>query len=153
LQLGDIAVHHDLSLLTPAAVLALWTIVILFWLAFKRFTAVAKMKGQLPPTPVGVRGPDVDVHLPDGAKWASHNYAHLLEQPTLFYALVLILFVGGGTNTINLWLAWGYTGLRIVHSLWQVTINTVPVRFAIFLASTLCLMGLAVHAVGLTLHG
>jgi hypothetical protein len=145
--------HHDLSLLTPAAVLALWTLLILFWMAFKRFSAIAKMKGQLPPTPVGVRGPEVDTLLPDGAKWASHNYVHLLEQPTIFYPIILILFVGGGTNALNVGLAWGYVVLRILHSLWQVSVNKVPVRFAIFLASTFCLVALAVHAVALTIHG
>lgn len=144
--------HQDLSLLTPAAVLALWTLIMLFWLAFQRGRAVAKLKGQLPPTPVGVRGPDVDAALPNSAKWASHNYAHLLEQPTIFYAVVLILFVSGGTQPLNVGLAWGYTLLRIVHSLWQVSVNKVPVRFAIFLASTLCLLALAVHAVLMTIH-
>jgi hypothetical protein len=146
-------VHQDLSLLTPAAILALWTLLMLFWLAFQRGRAVAKLKDQLPPTPVGVRGPEVDAQLTDGAKWASHNYTHLLEQPTIFYPIILILFVGGGTNSINIGLAWGYVVLRILHSLWQVSVNKVPVRFAIFLASTLCLVALAVHAVLMTLHG
>jgi hypothetical protein len=148
-------VHQDLSLLTPAAVLALWTLLMLFWLAFQRGRAVSKLKanGELPPTPVGVRGPEVDGRLSDGAKWASHNYTHLLEQPTIFYPIILILFVGGGTNALNLGLAWGYVVLRILHSLWQVSVNKVPVRFAIFLASTFCLVALAVHAVALTIHG
>lgn len=142
---------HDLSLLAPAAVLALWTLLILFWLAYQRFSAVSRLKDQLPPATEGVRGVEVDPHMPNAAKWASHNYSHLLEQPTIFYAVILILFVGGSTNAINVALAWGYVGFRIIHSLWQVSVNKVPVRFAFFLASTLCLLALAVHAVMLTL--
>lgn len=142
---------QDLSLLAPGAVLALWTLLMLFWLAFQRGRAVSRLKDTLPPTPVGVRGPDVDAQLTNGAKWASHNYSHLLEQPTIFYPVILILFVGGGTSAINVGLAWGYTVLRIIHSLWQVSVNTVPIRFAIFLASTLCLLALSIHAVLMTL--
>ena len=57
-----------------------------------------------------------------------------MEQPTLFYAIALTLALmdfGGG---INYWLAWGYVGFRIIHSIVQATINVVPIRFTIFLA-------------------
>jgi len=38
-------------------------------------------------------------------------------------------------------------GFRILHSLWQILVNTIPVRFALFLAATLALIVLAVRAV------
>lgn len=47
--------------------------------------------------------------------------------------------------------AWGYVGLRVAHSLWQATVNTIPVRFTLFNLSTLCLLVLAVRAAMLTL--
>ena len=56
---------------------------------------------------------------------------------------------GGG---INYWLAWGYVGFRIVHSIVQATINIVAIRFTIFLLSTLCLIGLTTHAGLMILH-
>jgi len=37
-------------------------------------------------------------------------------------------------------------GFRILHSIWQATINIVPVRFLLFLLSTLCLVALTIHA-------
>ena len=55
-------------------------------------------------------------------------------------------------QTINLYLAWGYVGLRIVHSLIQCTVNTVKYRFAVFALASLCLLGLTVHAAARVLH-
>jgi hypothetical protein len=43
-------------------------------------------------------------------------------------------------------LAWGYTILRVIHSIWQSTVNKVGIRFAFFLLSTICLTILAVQA-------
>lgn len=83
--------------------------------------------------------------------WKSHNYTHLMEQPTLFYATVVILALTGQGGGLNLSLAWAYVGLRVAHSLWQALVNTIPVRFGLFLASTLCLLVLAVNAVRATL--
>jgi uncharacterized MAPEG superfamily protein len=140
------------GLLAPAAVLVLWTCIMLFWLATARMTAVKKSGPDLSKSPPGGRGQDIDPMLPQGARWASHNYTHLLEQPTIFYAVVLILTVGGGgADATNAALAWAYVGLRVVHSLWQVLVNTIPVRFLVFLVSSLCLTVLAVRAVMLTL--
>ena len=69
-----------------------------------------------------------------------------MEQPTIFYAIALALAMmdfGGG---LNYWLAWGYVGLRIVHSLVQCTSNIVRYRLPLFLLASLCLAGLTLHA-------
>ena len=47
--------------------------------------------------------------------------------------------------------AWIYVAIRIVHSIWQATVNIVSVRFLLFLLSTLALICLAWRAVALTL--
>ena len=75
-----------------------------------------------------------------------------MEQPTIFYAIALTLALmdfGGG---INYWLAWGYVGLRIVHSLSSATVNIVRYRFTVFALASLCLLGLTVHAGVRILH-
>ncbi len=142
----------DSSILAPAAVLVLWTLVMLVWMAFTRFPAIAKSGIDVKTVPPGGRGSDLEAVLPPSVNWKSHNYTHLLEQPTIFYATVLILHLigqGGGTNTM---LAWGYVGIRIVHSIWQATVNTIiPVRFGLFALSTICLLVLAINAVRATL--
>jgi len=41
--------------------------------------------------------------------------------------------------------------LRIIHSIWQATVNKVPVRFLLFLVSSLALLTLAIRAAMATL--
>ena len=137
------------QMLAPAAVLVAWSIVILFWMAFTRLPALGKAGGLGNAKPGG-RGQDLEGVLPDRINWKSHNYAHLMEQPTLFYAVsVIIALMGAGA--LDVVFAWIYVGLRIVHSIWQATVNIVAVRFLLFLASTFVLAALAVHALIATL--
>jgi hypothetical protein len=138
-------------ILAPAAVLVLWSLVMLFWMAATRLPAAAKLAPKGAPAPTGLRGQDLDPQLPPAVAWKSHNYTHLMEQPTIFYAAVVILALAGAGTGLNLTLAWGYVGLRIAHSLWQALVNTIPVRFSLFLLSTFCLIGLAVNAVRATI--
>lgn len=135
------------QILAPAAVLVVWTLIILLWIIPARFGAVAKIadKSALPEKP-GLRGADLEGLIPDKANWPAHNHTHLHEQPTLFYATVMILALTGPA-ALDVTLAWAYVGLRIVHSLWQNLVNTIPIRFALFLASTIALIVMAVRAV------
>ena len=69
-----------------------------------------------------------------------------MEQPTLFYAIAITLALMGMGDGINYWLAWGYVGFRILHSLIQCLVNVVAYRLPIFLLASFCLLGLKVHA-------
>ena len=142
----------DKAILAPAAVLVLWTIVMLIGILFMRFPAIAKSGMDMTNIAPGGRGQDLQGVLPDKVMWFSHNYTHLHEQPTLFYATVAILAIAGAGDGLNVKLAWAYVGLRVAHSLWQVTVNTIiPVRFALFALSTICLTVMAVNALRATL--
>ncbi len=134
-------------ILAPAAVLVAWSLVMLLWMALTRFPAMFKSGVDLKASPRGGRGQDLEAILPASVNWKSHNYTHLMEQPTIFYAVVLILAVAGAATPFMVNVAWGYTILRIIHSIYQATINVAMVRFAIFVLATLCLVILAVHAV------
>tara|TARA_R110002110_G_scaffold91264_2_gene237432 strand:- start:51056 stop:51484 length:429 start_codon:yes stop_codon:yes gene_type:complete len=139
------------SILAPAAVLVLWSLVVLLWMTMVRFPAF-KNAGVDPKTsPPGGRYADLESVMPAKVNWVSHNFTHLMEQPTLFYAVVVILALAGQGDGLNTTLAWGYVVLRILHSLWQILVNTIPVRLALFGLSTLCLLGLSVRAVMATL--
>jgi hypothetical protein len=129
----------------PAIVLVLWSLVMLGWLAITRLPAMAKAGIELT-TVVGARGVNLEGVVPDRVNWKAHNYAHLMEQPTLFYATVIILGVIGQGEGLNLQLAWAYVILRIVHSIVQATWNRVAVRFTLFCLATAALLMLAVHA-------
>jgi hypothetical protein len=137
------AVTHG-AILAPAAVLVLWTIVMLVWTATTRLPAIGKLGGLGQAKPGG-RGQDLEGVLPPQINWKSHNYTHLHEQPTLFYATVMILALTGA-GSVDVALAWGYVGLRVVHSLWQALVNRIPVRFVLFSLSSLCLLALAIRA-------
>ena len=126
-------------LLAPVVVLVAWTLVMFVWMAVKRAPFV-KDRGAIP---AGSRGENMP---PGPHNWPAHNYTHLLEQPTIFYAIVLVLALMHFDAAINVYLAWAYVGLRIVHSVVQSTVNIVKWRFRIFALSTLCLASLTVHA-------
>jgi hypothetical protein len=102
--------------------------------------------------PRGSRGVNLDGKAPDEAQWPSHNYNHLMEQPTLFYAICLTLAMMGFGGGINYWLGWGYVIFRIIHSLVQALVNIVPLRLLFFSLATLCLIGLTTHAALRILH-
>jgi Uncharacterized protein conserved in bacteria len=138
------------QILAPAAVLVVWTLVVLLWIIPARFGALAKVDKTALPRKQGVRGNDLEGVIPDKANWPAHNHTHLHEQPTLFYATVLILAIMGPTS-FDVLLAWIYVAVRIVHSLWQNLVNTIPVRFGLFFLATIALIVLAVRAVMATL--
>ena len=142
---------HYSPLLAPLVVLVAWTLVVMAWMALTRLPAMKKAGIDVNKL-VGGRGANLEGVIPDQVQWKSHNYQHLLEQPTIFYAIVLTLALMGMDQPVNVWLAWGYVGLRIVHSLIQCTSNIVRFRFPIFALASLCLLGLTVHAGARILH-
>ena len=131
-------------ILQPALWLIIWSIIMLMWMAVTRFSAFGAAGVDLSKSKPGGRGQDLEGVLPDSVNWKAHNYTHLMEQPTLFYALTGIIAIAGLPNPLLVQLAWGYTITRIVHSIWHATVNKVPVRFALFIVSTLCLLATAV---------
>ena len=134
------------QMLAPAAVLVVWTLIVLFWIVPVRFGAIAKVDKSSLSGKQGGRGQDLEGVIPDKANWPSHNHTHLHEQPTLFYAVVVMLAIVGPA-AMDVLIAWVYVGLRIVHSLWQILVNKLPLRFALFLLSSFALIALAIRAV------
>lgn len=113
------------------------------WLYATRIPAIRKYKIALDP-----HRPAAEFHaqLPANVRWKADNYNHLMEQPTLFYAVTLTLAVLGAGQGLNAGLAWLYVGLRIAHSLVQALVNVILLRFAIFLAASLVLLAMTVRA-------
>ena len=142
---------EQIPILAPAAVLVFWSLVVLAWMTATRFPAFAKAGLKMGEAEPGARYADVEPMMPNKVNWKSHNYTHLMEQPTIFYAAVLILALAGEGSGINASFAWAYVGIRIVHSIWQATINIIPVRVTLFTLSTLCLWVLAFNAARVTL--
>lgn len=137
------------QMMAPAAVLVLWSLIMLLWTGITRFPAMGRLGANIKTAPPGGRGQNLDGVLPGPVQWKSHNYTHLMEQPTIFYPTVVILALSGA-GAIDVMLAWAYVAIRIVHSLWQAMVNTLPLRFTLFLISTACLLVLAIRAVQVT---
>lgn len=137
-------------ILAPIVALVAWSLVMQVWLYATRIPAMQAARIPLDPN----RAPgELTAGLPPHVRWKADNYNHLMEQPTIFYAIALALALmdfGGGLNLI---LAWAYVVLRIIHSLVQATVNRIVVRFSVFMLASLCLVGLTVHAAIRLLHG
>lgn len=134
----------ELSLLTPALALICWTLVMWVWMYATRIPAMQKQKidaGTLK------TASDLEV-LPMSVRQIAENYNHLHEQPVIFYALAVYAHMQGLVNEVTVMAAWAYVVLRIIHSVFQATVNFVPVRFVIFVLSSLCLFLIAGIQVG-----
>ena len=133
------------QILQPIVALLIWTMIMWAWMYATRIPAMSKRNVDIQRL---VNDPDdsLDRQLPVEVQWKAHNYNHLHEQPTVFYAVALLLaFIGQGDG-MNALLAWIYAGLRVIHSLVQVTANKVMVRFILFAVSSVVLIALIVRA-------
>jgi len=134
------------AILAPVVALVAWSMVMWLWMYITRIPAIQKMKMRLDPN--APRGEQMAT-LPPSVRWKADNYNHLMEQPTIFYAVALALALLGAGGGINLTLAWAYVGLRVVHSVQQATWNKIEVRFALFALSSVPLIWLTVNALRL----
>jgi hypothetical protein len=123
------------TIFAPVSVLAIWTVVVLFWTGFVRIRSVRQGRsprnafrlGEAPGVP-----PDVTV--------ANRNLMNLLEMPMLFYVACIAFYVTRHVNPGLLKVAWVYVGLRLVHSLIHLTTNRVRHRLLAFFASNVVLL-------------
>jgi hypothetical protein len=133
-------------ILVPVIALVAWTLLIMVWMVVTRFAAM-KRKGISLKGRVGGRGgAQLEGVVEDEVMWKAHNYMHLVEQPTLFYAIALTLAIGHGGGGWSTILAWAYVALRIAHSLVQTTVNVVAYRFILWALAGAALTGLTVQA-------
>ncbi len=142
--------HQDI--LHPIVALAAWTMIIWIWMYATRLPAMGKVEGLDTTKMVGGIGADLDKVLPGKTQWVAHNYNHLHEAPTVFYAVAIVLAMLEQGNGLNATLAWAYVGLRVAHSLVQALWNRVMVRFILFALSSLVLMALVLHAYMAVIH-
>lgn len=136
-----------MDILKPVVALLAWTMIMWLWMYATRLPAISKLpKSNDPGADQGWTGAKLEALLPAQIQWKAHNYNHLHEAPTLFYAVAIVLAIVGQGDGLNATIAWVYVALRVIHSIWQATVNRVMVRFALFALSSLALMALVVHA-------
>lgn len=125
------------SILMPAIVLLWWTSTVLIVLAYRRWNP--RING-------GTTFDDYQwgesERVPAYVALPNQNYINLLELPVLFYVSCVFMYITESVSNWAVYLAWAYVLLRIIHSLIHITYNSVPQRFAAFLASNLVLSAL-----------
>jgi len=130
----------DVEFLKPVLALILWTCIMWFWMYALRLPAFSKYKIN----PDDARHPGTySDKLPPHVRSAADNYNHLHEQPVIFYALMFFMALTGGNDNLAGLVAWIYVGLRVLHSVVQVVIGKVALRFLVFAAASFCLFFLA----------
>lgn len=134
---------RPMPILVPMLALVLWSFVMWAWLYATRIPAMMRLNLKYDP-----RRPASEFinQIPPEAQWKADNYNHLMEQPTLFYAVCLALALLGHGWGLNEILAWAYVILRIIHSLVQAVVNNVNARFGVFMVASLVLLVLTVRA-------
>ncbi len=137
------------AILQPVMALVLWTFVMWVWLYATRIPAIRRLRVAMPPTQTKEA---FNAQLPPDVRWKADNYNHLLEQPTLFYAVALTLAVLDAQDVMSVGLAWAYVALRVIHSLIQATVNVILWRFAVFTLGSAVLAVLAIRAGALVLQ-
>lgn len=132
-----------MPMLGPVLALIGWTLVMLVWtiVSVTKGAKTAKIKGKLPNS---IRARDVEGMMDEKFSYPRRNYEHLVEQPTLFYALALALALMGASGPIPVGLAWAYVVFRVWHSIAQATGRH---RGPAFGLSSLSLLILFVYAV------
>jgi hypothetical protein len=130
-------------ILQPVVALVLWTFVMWAWLYATRIPAMRAARAPMDPA---MSAADLNAVIPPRVRWKVDNYNHLHEQPTLFYAVALVLAVAGHGDGLSLWLAWAYVAIRVTHSLVQALGNVIIVRWAVFMLGSLVLLALSLRA-------
>ncbi len=129
------------TMIAPVMALVAWSLVIWLWMYVQRIPAMQKAGIK----PQEARFPGSLDRLPDAARQAADNYNHLMEQPTIFYAAALAIQVAGHADGMAVHFAWVYVGVRVLHSLLQVSFNLVALRFLLFVISTGVLAAMVVR--------
>ena len=76
----------------------------------------------------------------------SDNLKNLFEIPTLFYFLVLYLYVRQQVDSIYLTAAWIFVAFRAAHSIVHCAINVILLRFWLYVVSTAALWFMVIRA-------
>jgi hypothetical protein len=128
-----------MDILQPVVALAAWTMVMWAWMYATRIPAMIAL--DLEPDRLA-RDPEatLDRLLAPQIQWKAHNYNHLHEAPTVFYAIAIVLaIIGRATATTRC--SGGSTSRRAWSTRWSRRRSTASsCAFAVFAFSSLVLI-------------
>jgi hypothetical protein len=125
------------AIFMPMGALALLTFLVLTLIPLRRFRA--GFAGKIVPDDFKY---GESKNVPGEVSIPNRAYMNLLEMPVLFYVICLMLFVSGSVDQTFLYLAWGYVGLRVLHSLIHLSYNNVYHRLTVFALSNFVVLAM-----------
>ena len=84
--------------------------------------------------------------IPEPVAGAANNLKNLFELPVLFYALCLYLYVTATADSVDVLMAWGFVGLRTLHSIVHCGPNIVMARFVLYVLASALLWAMLLRA-------
>ena len=115
---------------------------IMLALFFSRLPTIVQNFGNLQ---AAKHSDELRPRLPDTKRYITDNHNHLFEQPTVFYAIVVYIYLVQHVDSLHIMLAWAYVIFRAIHSIVHVTINNVSIRASVFVLSLICLVWMTVR--------
>ena len=126
-----------MEILYPMFGMIALTGVVMLMLFFSRLPTIIKNFGNLQSAK---HSDELRPKLPDTKRYITDNHNHLFEQPTVFYAIVIYIYLVQHVDPLHIILAWAYFVFRVIHSIVHVTINNVSIRASVFVFSLACLL-------------
>jgi len=130
------------AIFAPFFLTMLLTLVVWFYMYAKRIPFLQKSKTDLN----RLTAAELARISPPSVANPSDNLKNLFELPTLFYCIVLYLFVTTRVDLGYLIAAWIFCGFRVLHSAVHCTINIVILRFWLYCISALALWFMIIRA-------
>lgn len=130
------------AIFAPFVLTMLLTLIVWFYMYAKRIPFLQKSKTDLN----RLTAAELARISPPSVANPSDNLKNLFELPTLFYVIVLYLFVTTRVDLGYLVAAWIFFGFRVLHSAVHCTINIVILRFWLYCISALALWFMTIRA-------
>ena len=119
----------------PGYALFLLTVLVLCRSAFVRVSALKKKEIRMSYFR-HFSGSDV----PETIQVHSRNFVNLMELPTLFYVISIIIVQKDIFDPTYYYLAWGFTISRYIHSIIHLHFNNVNIRFGVYTVGLIILI-------------
>lgn len=123
------------AIFAPFLAVMLLTLVVWFYMYSRRIPFLQKSRVDLNK----LTAAELARMSPAAVSNPSDNLKNLFELPTLFYGLILFLYITHRVDGIYIAAAWVFAGFRILHSAVHCTVNIVLVRFWLYCISALAL--------------
>ena len=126
---------NQTAILLPFVGTMLLTMVVWFYMYARRIPFI--MRNGL--TPQQLTPSEFARLSPPQVANPSDNLKNLFELPTIFYAVVLYLYLTRQVDGSYVAAAWVFFGFRVLHSAVHCTFNLIPLRFWLYAISALAL--------------